>query len=128
MIRMRAKFVTVRVATGRGVADRWASQYRISDGEWKNIVGPKTPRQVHEDLVHLGNNPPIDKVAEIIGNKSWSYISCDGCSDYVERAVSIGEYDEKSYCATCITEAFTVLAETEPMTAERAEEMTRRAT
>lgn len=66
---------------------------------WRN------PKAIHEQLVPLGEDPPIDKVAEITGNKSWSYISCDGCRDYVERAVDLGEFEPKSYCATCIAGA-----------------------
>ena len=109
-MRMRAKFVNIQVATGRGVADRWASQYRERDGAWRTcLAGPRTSQQIHEVLVALGDNPPIDKVAEIIGNKSWSYISCDGCSESVERAVAIGEYDTKAYCQTCIKEAHAIL-------------------
>ena len=123
MTRMRAKYVNIQVATGRGVAQQWASQYREKDGTWRG----DDKEQIYRKLVALGDNPPIDKVAEIIGNKSWSYISCAGCPEYVERAVAIGEYEPKAYCAICVTEAFTVLSEPEPMTAERAEELTRRA-
>lgn len=124
MTRMRAKYVCIQVATGRGVADRYRSQYPA--GDTTRPVG-RNPEEVYQRLVALGDNPPIDKVAEIIGNKSWSYISCAGCPEYVERAVAIGEYEPKAYCAICVTEAFMVLSEPEPMTAERAEELTRRA-
>lgn len=110
-MRIRAKYVDVRIASGRGVAARWESQYR-EDGKWKKTpIGVKLrdSEQVYSSLCELGDNPLIDKVAEIIGNKSWSYISCDGCTDYVERAVAIGEYDPKAYCETCIKEAHAAL-------------------
>lgn len=125
MIRMRAKYVNIQVATARGVAELYRQQYPA--GDTRRPLGRDTD-EVYQQLLALGNNPQIDKVAEIIGNKSWSYISCDGCRDYVERAVAIGEYEPKAYCAICITEAFTALSESPPMTAERAEALSRRAT
>jgi hypothetical protein len=110
-IRMRAKYVDVRIASGRGVADRWLSQY-CKDGKWNSAplsVKGHTSQQVHDALCELGENPPINKVAEIIGNKAWSYISCDGCPEYVEKAVAIGEYEPKAYCRTCLAEAFAAM-------------------
>ena len=124
MIRMRAKYVNIQVATARGVAERYRQQYPA--GDTRRPLGRDTD-EVYQQLLALGDNAPIDKVAEIIGNQSWSYISCDGCRDYVDRAVAIGEYETKAYCAICITEAFTALSEPPPMTAERAEELTKRA-
>lgn len=106
---MRPKYVSIEVATGRGVAERWLSQYG-KDGNWiKTAYGES--KDVYDKLCDLGPNPPIDKVAEAIGNKSWSYISCEGCPEYVERAVRIGkEYDDGHvYCSTCIQEAYAVL-------------------
>lgn len=104
---MRAKYVTVAVASARNVAERWASQYREPDGIWRDTKLPnqKTRQEIYDQLVALGDTPPIDKVADVIGNKSWSYLTCDGCSAQVERAVGIGEYEPKTYCATCIAEA-----------------------
>lgn len=106
LTRMRAKYVNVQVATGRGVADRYRQQYPAGD---TTRPGGKDPEDTYQRLAALGDNPPIDKVAEIIGNKSWSYITCDGCSLYVERAVAIGEFDTKAYCETCMKEAHAIL-------------------
>lgn len=105
---VRAKFVAVRVASARGVAERWAQTYQHPQDGWRNAAfaaRKRTSKEIRDLLCELGDNPPLDKVAEIIGNKSWSYISCDGCPEYVERAVAIGEYEPKVYCETCITEA-----------------------
>jgi hypothetical protein len=114
-MRMRAKYVDVRFASGRGVAARWHSQY-CDGGKWRmtpTSVKGRSSEQVYNDLCALGENPDIDKVAEIIGNKSWTHISCDGCPDYVERAISIGEHEPKAYCPTCLREAYAVLQEIE---------------
>lgn len=109
---MRSKYVNIQVASARGVADRWASQYQHPVDGWRRyseLDKGRSRKDVHDELAALGDNPPIDKVAEIIGNKSWSYICCDGCNNYVERAVCIGEYEPKAYCATCIEEAAYIL-------------------
>lgn len=74
------------------------------------FLGWKLPENFNPDNgISLGHVPDIAKVAEIIGNKSWSYVRCEGCGYEVEEAVSIGEYDAKSYCKTCIEEAKTIL-------------------
>ncbi len=106
---MRAKHVSIEVASARGVAERWMRQY-FQDGEWIP-TGYGSSKDIHKRLCDLGPTPPIDKVAEVIGNKSWSYISCSGCSDYVERAVRIRpEYDEGgTFCLTCVNEAHQIL-------------------
>lgn len=107
-IRMRAKFVSIEHATARGVADRWRSQYE-RNGVW--IAGPRPSERVYTDLCSLGDIPDIAVVATIIGNKSWSYLSCNGCRDYVERAVRIGSDDGEIYCSTCIVEAHSILVD-----------------
>lgn len=70
MTRMRAKYVCIQVATGRGVAERYRRQYPA--GDTTKPLG-KDSEDVYQRLLALGDNPPIDKVAEIIGNQAWSY-------------------------------------------------------
>ncbi len=95
-MRMRARFVNLRIASARNVAQRWREQYPEASGkrhdQWK-------------ELDALGDNADIEKVVDIIGNKSWSHVSCDGCSEYVVKAVEIGQYEAKVYCEVCIREA-----------------------
>jgi hypothetical protein len=102
---IRAKYVTVRHATASGVADRWLNSYFRND-KWIPIARGSS-EAVHKALCALGDTPDLAKVADVIGNKSWSYLRCEGCSDYVERAVCLGEaeYDTKTYCEQCVREA-----------------------
>jgi hypothetical protein len=100
--------VSISVASGRDVAERWRYQYYERKGrEWSSTVnGPA--KNKYDALCALGPNPDIDKVAEIIGNKSWSYLSCSGCNDYVASAVSFGsDYSESEIllCAACVEDA-----------------------
>lgn len=102
---MRAKYVHIETASARDVLDRWLGNY--PDGKC-------TPdkQAITERLRLLGSQPSIDDVAEAIGNKSWSYLACDGCSEYIKIGVRIGdEYSDKEriYCAICIAEAAEIL-------------------
>ena len=101
------KRVSVEIATGRGVAERWRTQYQHQTAKtWTNTVTGDSGK-VYDKLCELGPNPDIAKVAEIIGNKSWSYLYCSGCGDQVERAVSFGsDYSDTPIllCAACISD------------------------
>lgn len=68
-------------------------------------------KAIYDKLCALGDLPSLEEVAEIINNQSWSFLSCDGCNDYIKRGVRLGdEYSEgKIYCATCILEAHEIL-------------------
>lgn len=114
-MRLRAKYVSLKIGTACGVADRWRASYFVDHGnQWREgaLAGGKTAKQIYDALCKLGEHPTLATVAEVIGNKSWSYISCDGCNEHVERAVIIGdgEYsDRKCFCRTCLREALAVL-------------------
>ena len=100
----RLKYVSVITASATGVAERWKSQYRDADGRWLNTSSGSS-RDTYEKLCALGPDPDIAAVAEVIGNKGWSYIHCDGCGQYSERAATLGEYEAQSFCEECIDEA-----------------------
>ena len=105
-IRMRAKYVSIEHASARAVAERFRAQYEKQPGEWYSLER----EEAYKKLLSIGPDD-IEKAATIIGNQSWSYLSCDGCSDYILRGVRIGyEYsDGKLYCQTCIAEANAIL-------------------
>lgn len=102
-IRLRPKYVTVVHANPGSVAERWWSQYKYSERGSTGGVGDKI--LIYDELIALGPMPSAEDVARVIGNKSWSYLMCDGCNSYELTLVSIGEYEAKSYCKTCIAEA-----------------------
>lgn len=110
-MRMRAKYVTL-VRPSKGIAERWRTQYERPNGNWP-VTAHGSSMDIHEALCALGEDPDPDDVAKIIGNKSWSYHSCSGCGDYYHRLVEIGEYEQKSYCKTCLTEALALLEDTD---------------
>lgn len=98
-----SRTIRIEYASGRGVAARWRSQYS-ENGAWRDVfVGGKSAT-VYERLCALGDNPPIDKVAEVIGNKSWSYLLCLQCNEHVDRAFVLGDYEHGYFCFGCVEE------------------------
>jgi hypothetical protein len=105
----RAKHVTVVTPReiARGVAARWKDQRGNRPLTDRNLA-------IHLALLALGDEPDPDEAARIIGNQSWTHPCCDGCGDYVGRAVRIhGEYSSEGayYCALCIGEAAQLLGD-----------------
>lgn len=98
-------------ASGAGVADRWKAQY-CRKGAWdRNYQGDS--KDVWEKLVALGCNPSPARVAEVIGNKSWTHIRCSACWRDVLTAVSWGpeaeDYGPIKLCRPCTIRAVKAL-------------------
>lgn len=108
-MRTRPQFVSLIRGTGVGVAQRWFNQYHRHGGDWRAFsANGSTAGEIYDRLLALGHTPSRDDVAAVIGNKSWSYVTCDSCRDEVSEVVAIGdelELSKRSYCRTCITEA-----------------------
>ena len=108
-MRIREKYVNIVYEDINSIAERWYKRYGgKEESDWINVISGSS-KDIYEKLIALGPNPPIDSIEEIIGNKSWTHISCDGCGEYTLQAVAIGECGAKNYCETCIREAFTIL-------------------
>lgn len=89
-----------------GAAERWKGHYQSQI--WFNESSDK--REIHKALVALGENPLPCDVDKVIGNNSWTYLSCDECSKEVEVVVQLGE--EPNYesataqiCFPCLKKA-----------------------
>lgn len=87
------------------IADRWASQYPPDkypdDTRWG---------QVRQKLAKLDvETATPNDVANIIGNKSWSHVSCSECGDYGDRGVQFGDFgdysDSVTVCPSCLRAA-----------------------
>jgi len=109
-MRMRAKYVQLRHASATGVAQRWYSQY-CRDGNWAKVSWKDPgPEEKYQALLALGEQPSLEAVNGIIGSRSWTHLTCDGCSDYVVLAVALGDLEPKTYCSTCLEEAHYILS------------------
>lgn len=107
------KGISIAVASGRGVADRWREQYLHRTNGWGNTAsGPA--KDIHEKLCALGQNPTPEQVADVVGNKSWSYLSCSGCNEYIKRAVQFSDSWSEDcilLCDSCVEAAKQALAD-----------------
>lgn len=92
--------------------DRWKAQY-CKNGEWHAYGCDKEVK--YDTLVALGDKPLPEDVNEVIGNSSWTNITCSECKESVDSAVELGEvgYDtEYVYaCEGCLTKALKVVKE-----------------
>jgi len=61
-------------------------------------------------LIDLGPNPKPDDVDKVIGNNTWTGLTCDECDRDVDEVVKLGEqpnYDSStaSICRLCLRQA-----------------------
>lgn len=88
------KTITVedRIAS---VADRWKEQY--FDSQWFS----DQKQQIWSWLKALPQNATAAQVDAIIGNGSWTAITCTECKERVEMAIVLNENDSYRTCTVC---------------------------
>lgn len=78
------------------VAERWKYQYYTKDG-WK-YSGKDS---VYDKLEALGDNPKATDIDRVIGNSSWTYLTCQTCNREVDAVVIVGECEIYT-CKKCV--------------------------
>jgi hypothetical protein len=95
------------------VAEKWEEQYRsYMKDPAKAASLPHNPFDTYRELLALGPTPNPDAVDEIIGNNSWTHLTCEVCSTQVDEWTHFNGSDEDalSICTRCIITAFDLLA------------------
>jgi len=110
---MNLKLLT-RQLGANSTAKKWFDTY-FQNGFWRfDTAYAKRKQEVHESLVKLGETPNPDDVDAVIGNKSWTSISCTSCRESCEEAILIGVVDYDSHsayiCKPCCETAFKMLS------------------
>lgn len=104
--------VKISVASARGVADRWRETYRDkTTGKWGTTVSGDSEK-VYKALCKLGHKPDIEQVAGIIGNKTWSFLTCSGCNEYITRGADFGsDYSDNQVllCEPCLKDGLAAM-------------------
>lgn len=89
------------------ICSAWKQQY-FFDGEWRY---GENKQVIYNNLIALGDNKTEEKINEIIGNSSWTTITCGECNKHVDVVVVMNDSDE--YCAyickKCINKASKLL-------------------
>ena len=114
---MTKAIVYTRETTAQGVAKRWEEQYRsyIRKG---TKPGDFCPKQTLRELKAMGANPDPDEIDSLLGNPSWTTVSCHSCSDPSATGVhflqdymaDIHDEDMTSLCKSCVEEGVKALA------------------
>lgn len=73
----------------RGVAERWRVQYGIS-GTWTRTISGDSEK-VYKRLLALPDTATAKDVEAIIGNDSWTRLTCDQCDREVDAVVELGQ-------------------------------------
>jgi hypothetical protein len=93
----------------RGVANRWRVQYP------KGIWDASGKDEIYDQLKALDlSTATEDDIAQIIGNRSWTSIKCDGCGEQVDAIVKLGQpedYESRTVdlCPLCVGAAFKLI-------------------
>lgn len=90
---------------------RWLRQYKIHGGyNWKSPAG-KSGEEVYNQLLALGPNPDPLQVNEIIGNDSWTRLTCCQCDNSVDAVIVFNDGDDNTcnVCIDCIKESYIYL-------------------
>lgn len=97
----------------KGVAAAWAEQYSLYLRQ--KATGWKEKKAILDDLRALPATATEDDIARIIGNRSWTELSCDECEQSVEAVIEIGRDDEVGYgakvCADCLSRGLALFTE-----------------
>lgn len=102
----------------RIVAKRWRDTYSPFKGELpifsvrNGFIAQKSKEQIANELDALDRETatPAD-VEAIIGNGSWTRLTCDECKNDVDTILTVGQnpdYDDRStdLCLYCVNKAF----------------------
>lgn len=101
----------------REVAEKWKSQYfNDGDGKWYCLETDNYFKDVHDLLNNLSLRCGREAINSIIGNDSWTTITCDTCGEYCTRVVHFKNPDcgtETNICKDCAINAYATLLDTE---------------
>jgi len=101
----------------RNVAAKWREQYEpfkddgLLFGEWNGVRIKKTKAQVADELDALDKEKATaEDVAAIIGNASWTRLTCDECGKECETVLRVGQppdYESRTacLCIRCVKDA-----------------------
>jgi hypothetical protein len=94
------------------IAEGWKDAY-FKDGKWSDAFvswppptpsspARKSPQMVYDDLLAAGTN--ILLINSIIGNETWTSITCSACGQYRKMTLRLGD-NESDICVECIKDA-----------------------
>lgn len=104
----------MKLITLREIIKSTPDRYKRDQGKyWETKLREtgKTRAQMHAELLALDlDNCTKEDVNKIMGNSSWTNLTCDECKQNVDKVVQLGEepdYESStaSICFSCLTKA-----------------------
>lgn len=86
----------------KAVATCWKTQYYLPGEHWKYINPPSSAIRIYSQLLSLPSDATAAQVDAIIGNSSWTRITCDGCNRDVNMVAC---FDNDCICIQCLLDA-----------------------
>jgi hypothetical protein len=100
--------VKTRAFLASNAAEAWRRQYE-GGAYWPDRIAK------YRALLELGASPDPDAVDAVLGNRSWTRVTCDECGRDVDAVVEVGampEYDSRTcdLCGDCVRRAAMAIA------------------
>ena len=86
------------------VDERWKKQY-YKNYSWDRYGEDKF--ETYEKLVNLGKSKNPEDVDKIIGNSSWTRLSCNHCNNDVDAVFIFGKDHESLHVCECCVKVAT---------------------
>lgn len=107
---MQPPYIITRQILASEAAERWRYQYSEGKFGWKSTGMPVQPMDIHRSLVALGPTPTPEQVNAVIGNSSWTRLTCNQCAKEVDSVIVVGQEQHcESYtahlCPECLEQA-----------------------
>lgn len=104
-------YIVTRQMLANRAAENWRHQYSEGKFGWKSTSMPVQPIGVHRKLIALGPTPTPEQVNAVIGNSSWTRLTCDQCGNEVDTVIVVGQAQDyesstASLCITCLEQAY----------------------
>ena len=81
------------------VPKRWIEQYGENPSD-------SSKKKTYDELLKLGDDINKESIDKIIGNDSWTILTCDICEKDVDRVVVYDKYDSYGhFCKKCLSDA-----------------------
>lgn len=100
--------IITRQETANNVTARWKKQYK------NPMYASSDKSDILTKLQALEDTPDPDQIDVIIGNKSWTRVTCHECDTEISPVIELGQepnYDSYTacICLSCLTKAIKIL-------------------
>lgn len=105
---MKHRYVSIE-SLARSAAKRWRLQYfDMATCKWIPLADGKDSSKIYLHLLYHDKGITPREVAEIIGNTTWTDLTCDACEQEIQEGYMVGA--DESFESHCCTLCFDCIA------------------